>query len=444
MISSHFPRPDEPITTLRDMIRAFAEAMDLIDPDVEEHHEKVAYLALQIAREMNFDYEKQQLAFYGALLHDVGAIAFSNKSLPELEHTLQLAKAGASILRDFSQTASLSEVVLTSQTSWQQLKHCSESDDPALPISDNPELPVSDDILIPQVIHLADEVALYLDYLDREDGHKDPVLNLLPEVRRHIEEKSDLEFHPAVKRAFFGMCHREIIWMDMMYRPRRFLEFIPQSRLVTIDDAMSLTEFMSRIIDFRSPFTAWHSAGVAASAVFLARKLGMDETEQKMMRIAGNLHDIGKLKIPREILEKPGRLTTEEFNLMKEHAYYSFVILKDVRGFEQIAAWAALHHEKLDGSGYPMHLGGADLPLGSRIMAVSDVFSAITEERPYRKGMTKEQALDVLRGDAEAGKLYMPIVELVEQNFDELNEQRHHASAGASRRYQEMLEAQEK
>ena len=196
---------------------------------------------------------------------------------------------------------------------------------------------------------------------------------------------------------------------------------------------------MSKLVDFRSPFTAMHSAGVAASAECLAELMGMSEEECLMMRVAGYLHDLGKLKVPNELLEKPGKLTEEEFNIVKEHAYYTYALLKDVGGFEQIALWAALHHEKLTGGGYPFHLSGAKLPLGSRIMAVADIFSAVTEDRPYRRGMEKERVIAVLRENAEQGLTSAPVTELLIGHYDEINRRRDQESREASQKYQESL-----
>ena len=160
-----------------------------------------------------------------------------------------------------------------------------------------------------------------------------------------------------------------------------------------------------------------------------------------MMRIAGYLHDIGKLKIPNEVLEKPGKLTEAEFNVIKEHAYYTWLLLKDVNGFGQIADWASLHHEKLNGNGYPFHLKGEQLPLGARIMTVADIFSALTEDRPYRKSMEKEQVIAILREDAQRELLSQRLVELLIGHYDPINAQRDTESKAASRKYQESLAA---
>ena len=158
-----------------------------------------------------------------------------------------------------------------------------------------------------------------------------------------------------------------------------------------------------------------------------------------MLQIAGNLHDVGKLKIPRSILEKPGKLTEREFNVMKEHAYSTFLLLSGIRGLEQVSGWASLHHEKLNGCGYPFRLKGERIPLGSRIMAVADVFSAVTEDRPYRKGMDRSAALEALRGDAARGALAPTLVELLAGNYEEINARRSAASEAAGQRYRESL-----
>ena len=247
------------------------------------------------------------------------------------------------------------------------------------------------------------------------------------------------EFCPEVLESFETLCKRESVWMDVMYRPQLFLELIQDNRWVTLDETVKLTEFMSKIIDFRSPFTAMHSAGVAATAVALAELLGMSSDECKMMRIAGYVHDIGKLKIPDEILEKPGKLTDEEFNIMKEHAYYTWILLKDVKGFEQIAPWAAFHHEKLNGNGYPFHLTEGELHLGSRIMTIADIFSAITEDRPYRKSMEKEKVIAILLEDTGRGLLSESLVDLLIDHYDSINARRDAESKAASKKYQESL-----
>lgn len=404
-------------TTKRDLIGGFANAMNLISPELQNHHERVSYLAYRMAETMGMEETHRNLAFFGGLLHDIGGIMGRESiSLFDLElNAGEVALAGASLLRMFPVTEPFAPVVQVSQTPWQRL-HA------------NLKAPR----LIGQMVHLADAVALLLD-------SSRPVLNQVGQIREMVHSGADSEFSPEVLAAFDTLCGRESVWMDLLYRPQFFLDLIPDNRWISLDETVKLTQFMSKIIDFRSPFTAMHSAGVAATACALAELVGMSGDECKMMRIAGYVHDIGKMKIPNEILEKPGKLTEEEFNVMKEHAYYSWIILKDVKGFEQITEWAALHHEKLNGNGYPFHLSASELSLGSRIMTVADIFSAITEERPYRKSMDRERVIGVLRGDAERGLLSDRLVNLLVEHYEDINERRDAESRAASKTYQESL-----
>ena len=212
-------------------------------------------------------------------------------------------------------------------------------------------------------------------------------------------------------------------------------------RDANLDTILQVARLIGMIIDFRSPFTAMHSAGVAASARALARLAGMNAHECDMMEIAGSIHDLGKIRTPSEILEKPGKLTVEEFNVMKEHAFFSDLLLSRVSGFNEIRRWAALHHEKLNGMGYPYHLREGEIPFGAQIMAVADVFSAITEDRPYRKGMPEDKVKSILLENADRGELSRLIVDLLIANFDAVNAAREHASKEAGGRYFKAMNA---
>ena len=411
-------------TTLHDLISGFAGALDLFEPDVQNHHQKVAYLAYRIAEAMELSESERLLALYAALLHDIGSVTSAKEiRLSEVEkNAAAIARAGGEMLRLFDMTRPVAEIVLHSQTSWRKLALL-------------PEL-LRSRKTVSQIVHLSDVVSLLL-------GEEQNVLNQVEYVRGCILSAGESEFSPEVLAAFDRVCRTDAVWMDLLYRPELFLDLIPAEKTLTLAETAKLTELASLSIDFRSPFTAMHSAGVAASAVEISRLLGMSDEECGMMRIAGNLHDLGKLKTPKAILEKPGKLTDAEFNVMKEHVYFTYVLLKDIRGFEQIALWAAYHHEKLNGEGYPFRLRGEAIPLGSRIMAVADVFSAITEERPYRKGMQREQAMAVLRENVERGALSAQLVSLLLSHYDEIDAARDKASKAAGKHYYDSLAKKE-
>lgn len=184
------------------------------------------------------------------------------------------------------------------------------------------------------------------------------------------------------------------------------------------NDLMEVCRLIAHIIDKHSGFTGSHSAGVARVAEKLAALYGFEQEMQKKIGIAGYLHDIGKLYIPRDILEKKGQLEPSEYILMKQHSYKTLELLTSVDALGEIAHWAANHHERLDGSGYPFRLCAASLDIPSRIVAVADVFTALTENRPYRKSMSSAEALTIMECEAVNNRLDKEIVALLAKNRD--------------------------
>lgn len=148
----------------------------------------------------------------------------------------------------------------------------------------------------------------------------------------------------------------------------------------------------ARVIDAKSPFTARHSERVAEVAVAMGVLLELTPEELRRLRHAGLLHDIGKLGVSNLILDKPGRLTEPERADVERHPVYTRELLGRVASFRELADDAAAHHEKLDGSGYPLGLRGGELTLTARILAVADVFEAMTARRPYREPLPAEVA----------------------------------------------------
>ena len=150
----------------------------------------------------------------------------------------------------------------------------------------------------------------------------------------------------------------------------------------------------------------------------IAKRMGMSGGELDGLRLAALIHDVGKISVPAEILSKPGRLTQNEFELIKVHAQAGHDVLQTVAFEQPVARMVLQHHERLDGSGYPDGLSGDDILPGARVMAVADVYEAMTSHRPYRPGLPKEAALAELRDGA--GLRYDPLaVEACLQTLDE-------------------------
>lgn len=150
-------------------------------------------------------------------------------------------------------------------------------------------------------------------------------------------------------------------------------------------------------IDAKDPYTCGHSSRVAQLAQALTRELGYDDETVETVRMAGLLHDIGKIGVPDAILGKPGKLTEEEFAEMRKHPELGYRILRGIRQFEGILPGIRHHHESWDGSGYPSGLAGEEIPEVARILAVADAFDAMTSDRPYRAGMSLEVVESIFR-----------------------------------------------
>jgi PAS domain S-box-containing protein len=171
---------------------------------------------------------------------------------------------------------------------------------------------------------------------------------------------------------------------------------------------MSTVEVATTLSEMRDPYTAGHERRVAQIAVAIGAELGLDEQRLEGLRVAGYLHDIGKITIPAEILSKPGKLSPIEHQLIQGHAQASYDVLKAVEFPWPVAEVALQHHERIDGSGYPQGLRGESIVIEARIMAVADVVEAMSTHRPYRPGLGIDTALaEIERGQ---GTAYDPVV----------------------------------
>jgi putative nucleotidyltransferase with HDIG domain len=179
-----------------------------------------------------------------------------------------------------------------------------------------------------------------------------------------------------------------------------------------------VAELAAEIVDTKSHYTARHSQGVARFSSHVAKKAGFDREMCSQIGIAGLLHDVGKMRVPDSILEKPASLSFSEKAIMLGHSFESYQILHHVKGFEDIARWGAYHHETLAGDGYPFHLTEAELDMPARIIAIADIFQAMTQERPYRPAKEPEVIITALQTRATQHKVDPDLVQLVIDDFE--------------------------
>jgi HD-GYP domain-containing protein (c-di-GMP phosphodiesterase class II) len=161
---------------------------------------------------------------------------------------------------------------------------------------------------------------------------------------------------------------------------------------------------MGAVVEMRDPYTAGHQNRVSELCVAIAREMGLTEDEVHGIRLAAAIHDLGKIQVPAEILAKPSKLTDIEFSLIKAHSEAGYNVLKEIEFPWPIAQMVYQHHERIDGSGYPLGLKEAEIVIGSKIMAVADTVEAMVSHRPYRTGLGIDQALDEVTKNR--GRLY--------------------------------------
>lgn len=195
-----------------------------------------------------------------------------------------------------------------------------------------------------------------------------------------------------------------------------------QKRTLSDGEIISLAEIVSKIIDYKSHFTKEHTSQIANKAWMISASYGNSRSQQARLFLAAALHDLGKLMTPLSILEKPGALTSEEFSVIKQHVLHTWELLSPIRGLEQITQWAANHHEKLDGSGYPFGKSAAELDFNSRLMACIDIYQAVREARPYHTARSHKDTMQILNSMAENGKVDLSIVRDLDRVFKDLTD----------------------
>lgn len=158
-----------------------------------------------------------------------------------------------------------------------------------------------------------------------------------------------------------------------------------------------LVEVVISVLDARDPYTYEHSERVALLSELIAREMKLDEKWVKLIHIAAHLHDIGKVGVPDYILNKQGRLSSSEFELMKSHPRIGYNIVNKIDMLSETATYILYHHERWDGKGYPYGISGKNIPVGARIIAIADSFDAMTSKRSYKDSMSIEEALVEIR-----------------------------------------------
>jgi len=354
----------------RSLIEGLSYALDVAEKSYFSHSKHVAYTSVMIAKELKLSLEQQEDLYYAALLHDIGA---SNTYLIE-EHCL----VGSDILLKLPVKKIIAEYV------YYHHEHYNGSGPFQLK---GDEIP-----LLAQIICMAD-------LFDKQFASIVELnLDAINEIKRWLSKNHEL-FNPEIIVIFHKLIEKEYILLD--YFTHEFNNALARrigivGKILKFKEVKLFAHAFSEIIDNRSPFTYEHSIGMAELVNKITIRLGYDDEIQNKMYVAALLHDIGKLVISNAILEKEGKLDEVERYEINKHTYYTRWILEQIDGFEDITNYASNHHEKLNGTGYPLHLAENQIGELDRVMAICDIYQALTEDRPYRNKMPKDKVWSII------------------------------------------------
>lgn len=376
------------------MMTVISRTLNMIDRRLVDHGVRVALvLGDMLNAEGCQDRETRKDLLTLALLHDVGAYRteeINNLLQFETGNVWKHSIYGYLFLREFTPLRDWAKVVLYHHASYSE------------PVREPEEI-----LRYAWMLHVADRAVVWHD-----------------EVKRSAEE---LKRHLLLKSGSYLSPEAVALLLDA---DRRFGTVSKLDGPVSLGSALDLTgisgeeakaylTMVAHTIDFRSHVTVTHTMSVMEIGTRLGRKLGLPEPVLEQLRYGALLHDLGKIGTPLSILEKPGKLTDEEMAVMREHVVLSGEIIRGCVD-ETVARIALRHHEKLDGSGYPLGLTAAELTLPERILAVADIASALCMRRSYKDAFPKERCLRILGDLRDRGQLDRRAVDAMEASFDEI------------------------
>lgn len=395
-------RGSAPPLSLSNLISSISLALDLAERRHLQHARRVAYIAVRLAQVLGLGSMEQWKVYYAGMLHDVGQIeGFGDLAREEKQDDPRVRYhpvRGSQIIAALPHLSEPARIVRYHHEHW---------DGSGYPFC-----------LRGEEIPLESQLLLAADRLDLAyNGGKD-FLASRAAMAELLALREGSWFSPQVVAAARSLLKQISFVLDLAnHNLERVTEELAEIFDVELlrPELKEVGSILAGLIDNKSRYTADHSHGVANLAELAARHLGWPKEKVERMAMAGLLHDLGKVAVPNAILDKPGALTEEEFEIIKIHPYYTERILGQIRRLEEVAAWAAMHHEKLDGTGYHAGLRAEQIPQEARIIAACDMFQSLTSERPYRRPMTPEDALKIMQQRVRAGHLDAEAVEVLRE-----------------------------
>jgi len=372
--------------------------------EVSFHRKRVAYISLLIGLEIGYSkWDLYELGSY-AMLHDIGAIQaaadldYPNIPRMEIEHWKSHCTYGQAIIDHFPTLRAKQNVILY---------HHERFDGSGYFGIQGKDIP-----LMAQIIGIAEYLDIHFFAGSRKFTKE--------EILLHLDKYAGVYFDKHIVDAVVKNIQKPVFWLDILrininYALKRI--FVLQDLPMRWKNVLELSGIMSAIIDSKSETTDMHSRALARKALKFAVYNNFPKFKTEQFVLAAYLHDIGKLIIPKNILNKGGALLVDEQEIIHEHPYYTEKAMTIMGVDPLVTSWAVNHHENLNGSGYPRGLPGEDLDFESRALCVLDIYQALTEKRLYREASSDEEAFHMLDGMADLGELDRDIVALVRKIF---------------------------
>jgi len=419
---------------MSDLISALSYALDLTEGQPMGHAVKCCLLSMRVADILNLSVQQKSDLYYATLLKDAGCSSnaarmheilggderkakqevkstdWTKVSFEGLEYLLRNVMPGRSRLERVFAIASVatnrdaqtSELInLRCDRGAQIAKKIgfSESTTTAIYSLDEhwngkgfPAGRKAQDIpLFSRIMNLCQTLEVFISLNGVSDGFQ------------VLRDRSGTWFDPELVRVAGELEKDAELWKVIEQDRVReaVMDIEPISVSLYADEAKldNVCEAFANIIDIKSTYTHSHSRGVTSIAVAICQRLALPEDQVTLVRRAALLHDIGKLSIPNNILDKAGKLTAAEWETVRLHPYYTQRILERIGGFKDLAFLASSHHERLDGSGYFRNLRASQISTGARAIAVADVYDGLSSKRPYRGALSKAEVFKIMAAD---------------------------------------------
>ena len=416
--------------SLSEIISALSYALDLTEGAVHGHALRSCLLGMRIAAEAKLPADQTSGLYFALLLKDIGCSSNSSRMCEIVGGDDRAIEAGVPHKPDLStlkllwqnvlpragaaaKVARILHIGLTEHKSNQEMIGL-RCDRGASIVS---KLGMGE--FAAEAVRSLDEHWDGSGYPDSIQGEQIPLLSRICAIAQHLdilsagrgtqnaidtlEERSGTWFDPQLVRVAVSLHRAGRLWAncspnDSEQDTRQAVLDLDAGTSYTLEAGQidQICEAFADVVDAKSHFTFRHSIGVADAALGIAQTMGLPSDRIQLVRRAALLHDIGKLSVSNTILDKRAVLSASEWDAVRQHPRTTRLILERVRSFREMAIIAGEHHEKLDGSGYPDRLTARDLSLESRIIAVADVFGALSEDRPYRAGINLQDTFSIM------------------------------------------------